>query len=98
MKKNMKNCLGAAFAGLLLVGMAMMMDGCVATVGPGGVYYDYDYYPGLDVYFYPAGNVYYWNEGGHWRSGGALPGRYDLHGQNHVPYHAHSQQPWSERR
>jgi hypothetical protein len=83
----------------LLAGVALsFLTGCVAdvygTAGP--VAYDYDYYPDWDIYFYPQGRIYYWNNGGHWRSGRELPPRYRLHEETREHLQLHSRQPWTE--
>jgi hypothetical protein len=95
----MKKILQFACVGLL-TGNILLCSGCVATVSTPGaeVYYDYDYYPGVGVYYYPRGHVYYWNESGAWRSGRNLPPRYDLHTEHSEHFRGHTQQPWSERR
>ena len=35
--------------------------------------YSYVYYPDVEVYFEPQHHVYYWAEGGAWRSGARVP-------------------------
>lgn len=35
--------------------------------------YSYEYYPDVEVYFEPQRHVYYWSEGGAWRSGARVP-------------------------
>jgi hypothetical protein len=84
---------------LLLGGVMWLAPGCVtrAEVGYGG-YYDYDYYPDSDVYFYPEGRVYYWHDEGHWRSGRRLPPHFDLREAHHEHFRSHTRQPWTERR
>jgi hypothetical protein len=86
-----------AWVGLLVGIAALLSGGCTGVVytepGPGGYYY-YDYYPGLDVYFYPEAHVYYWSDEGHWHSGGRLPRRYDLHREYHERLRLHSREPW----
>lgn len=87
--------LGAAFGGLLL------FTGCADVAYEGGVgvaYYDYDYYPDCDVYFCPDRHIYYWYEGGGWRSGGSLPSHYVLRADLRQHMQLHSQQPWTEYR
>ena len=91
----MKNYLQGACAGLMLGGFALTA-GCVAYGGGGVAYYDYDYYPDYDVYFYPQARIYYWNEGGHWRSGERLPPHYEFHEEHREHLQLHSQQPWTE--
>src|SRR5438105_3613982 len=38
-----------------------------------GVSYSYVYYPDAEVYFEPHRHVYYWSDGGSWRSGERVP-------------------------
>ena len=82
----------------LMSGSALLLSGCeeVAYTGGGAVYYDYDYYPDCDVYFYPRAHIYYWNEGGAWRSGDRLPAVYNGRVQHAEQLHLQSQQPWTE--
>jgi hypothetical protein len=35
--------------------------------------YSYEYYPDAEVYYEPHRHVYYWSEGGAWRSGPRVP-------------------------
>jgi hypothetical protein len=82
-----------------LAGGVIWSAGCAGPGYDGGggvVYYNYDYYPDWDVYYYPQGRIYYWNEGGHWRSGAALPPRYDIQSRPHENLQLHTQQPWTE--
>jgi hypothetical protein len=81
----------------LFLGSAMLFfTGCVTYApGPDG-YYDYDYYPERDVYFYSAGGIYYWNDGGHWRHGRHLPPQFALHQENREHLQLHTRQPWTE--
>jgi hypothetical protein len=58
------------------------------------VYYDYEFYPDWNVYYYPAGETYYWAENGHWRSSHQLPPRYTIGQARHERVHSPSQQPW----
>jgi hypothetical protein len=67
-----------------------------AYYGGGATYYDYDYYPDEDIYFYPEAHVYYWNDGGRWRSGRDLPPRYRLNEERREHLRLHSRQPWTE--
>ena len=91
--------LRGACAGLMLGSGTLFFTGCVATVSTPGaaVYYDYDYYPGVGVYYYPHGHVYYWNEGGAWRSGRELPPRIVIRDEHYEHFRGHTQQPWTER-
>lgn len=92
----MKRYVQGLCAGLLLGGI-LVTSGCVAYGGGGGgVYYDYEYYPDCDAYYYPRSHIYYWNEGGTWRSGDRLPDRFNGHAQPAEQLHLHSQQPWTE--
>ena len=100
MKANIKSWIAGASVGLLLGGATLFTSGCAAHVGyasgPNGAYYDYDYYPGLNVYYYPSGGVYHWNDHGHWMSGQRLPEHYTLGNAHHERLRYHSQQPWTE--
>lgn len=92
-----RNLSALAFAAVTLLGL----DGCTSTNygGGGAVYYDYDYYPGSDVYFYPRGNLYYWHEeDGRWLSGGRAPERYPLHRDHPQHLHLRSPEPWTVHR
>jgi len=82
-------------AGLIVGSTLLIFTGCETRVS-GGAYYDYDYYPGHDVYFYPQGRTYYWNEGGRWRSGRDLPPQIDIHAETHETFRGHTRQPWTE--
>ena len=103
MKTNIKAWLRGLSAGVVLGGVALVSPGCVfhesvpAGGGPYGAYYDYDYYPGANVYYYPSGNVYYWSDGGRWYSGRRLPPRYVLRDARPEHYRSHSREPWRER-
>jgi len=55
-------------------------------------YYAYDYYPDVEVYYYPARHVYWWNDHGHWRSGRRVPPNIELH--EHVRVNINSREPW----
>jgi hypothetical protein len=100
MRTHTKNQIRRAFAGLLTGTGLLLLVGCtgVAYTTPGGsvAFYDYDYYPDGDVYFYPHDHIYYWNDGGHWRSGGRLPDRYHLREEGREHLRLHSRQPWTE--
>jgi hypothetical protein len=39
----------------------------------GNAMYAYVYYPDAEVYYQPQHRVYYWSEGGAWRSGAHVP-------------------------
>ena len=92
----MKKRLQGIGAGLLLGGALLFSAGCAGVGYAGGGYYDYDYYPDWDVYFYPQGHLYYWNEAGHWRSGAHLPEHYALRGHHSEHFRGRTQQPWTE--
>jgi hypothetical protein len=40
--------------------------------------YTYEYYPDAEVYYEPQRHVYYWSEGGAWRSGARVPQNFVL--------------------
>lgn len=103
----MKNYLQGICAGLMLGGV-LFFTGCEGVVYTGGggvvyagggggvVYYDYDYYPDWDVYFYPRAHIYYWYEGGRWCSGERLPPRFEIREEHREHLRLHTQQPWTE--
>jgi len=100
MRANIKKSLGGAGVGLLLGGLAALSSGCAGGVayesGPYAGYYDYDYYPDLDVYYNPAGGYYHWYDGGHWRTGHHLPPRYTIGKAYHERMRFHTSHPWTE--
>ena len=61
---------------------------------PSPAYYDYDYYPDWNVYYYPAGSTYYWYDNGTWVSGSRLPPRYVIRTARHEHVHSQSREPW----
>jgi hypothetical protein len=79
-------------AGALLAG-CLLAAGCTTYSGDIG-YHDYDYYPDMNVYYYPPGQIYYWNENGHWRSGRELPASYKLAGHPHQNRRLQGEEPW----
>jgi hypothetical protein len=97
---NWLRCYGPS---LVLAGSVLWFTGCAVrgvaySNGPALDYYDYDYYPDTDVYFYPRSHVYYWHDGDRWRSGGRLPPRYKLHEERREHLRLHSREPWREHR
>lgn len=59
---------------------SLLLIGCNEQQAPGtapgpavNASYSYEYYPDAEVYFQPQGQVYYWSEGGTWRSGASVP-------------------------
>lgn len=104
----MKKLFRAASINLLAGLIVLTFAGCVGEVYPEGSatyavggsasgYYDYDYYPGPDVYFYPQRRIYYWNDGARWRSGRRLPPRYHLREEEREHLRFRSREPWTER-
>ena len=72
--KNKLIMLAFAISGLLwLVGCYVEQPR--GYVGGPAVYagYSYVYYPDAEVYYEPQHHVYYWAEGGAWRSGPRVP-------------------------
>lgn len=102
MKTELKGSLQRALVSALAAAGLAFFAGCAAEVypAPGGdvAYYDYDYYPGVNVYFYPHDHIYYWHDRDHWRSGRALPYRYHLNEEQREHLRLHSRQPWEEHR
>ncbi|NNJ92136.1 MAG: hypothetical protein HKP55_10700 [Gammaproteobacteria bacterium] len=80
----------AALAGVLVV-LSMLLTGCVTTVGtkayyhhPAHVWYDYYYYPTLDIYL-EIDSGYYWHRShDHWVRVKHLPTRFHTHGHKRV--------------
>ncbi|HVM51441.1 MAG TPA: hypothetical protein VMU04_25645 [Candidatus Acidoferrum sp.] len=98
MKGNIKNWFAAATTALLLGSAAVLTSGCAGgtyATGPYS-YYDYDYYPDLNVYYYPAGGYYNWYQGGVWHTGRHLPPRYTLAHSHHERLRFRTNRPWSE--
>jgi hypothetical protein len=58
-------------------------------VGPS---YSYVYYPDAEVYFEPHRQVYYWSDGGSWRSGERVPQNIVL--RTHVTVNLDSSEPY----
>jgi len=65
---------------LLAVGSALLLIGCYVDRPRGYVRspaveasYSYVYYPDAEVYYEPQRHVYYWADGGAWRSGPRVP-------------------------
>ena len=65
---------------LLAIGSALLLIGCYVEGPRGGVRgpavavtYGYIYYPDAEVYYEPQHQVYYWADGGTWRSGPRVP-------------------------
>jgi len=103
MKTRIKKWLVVAGTSLMAGSGLLFVPGCavhggVAYEGTPGPYYDYDYYPDANVYYYAPDRVYYWNEGGRWISGGALPPRYALHHEHVQHYRYRTREPWTERK
>ena len=111
MKTNMTTWLRGAGTGLAFGTLALLAGGCSfhknvayetapqsapppapAVVGA----YEYDYYPSANVYYDPAGNMYYWYHDGRWHSGHRLPSRYVLRDLPHERYRYNTPTPWIE--
>lgn len=86
----------ASFAIITAASLLLLTAGCEEGVYGGAGCYDYDYYPGADVYFYPDENIYYWNDGRDWRWGRRLPDEYRLHEEEWEHLRLHSREPWTE--
>ena len=54
--------------------------------------YSYEYYPDAEVYFEPRSRVYYWSDGGSWRSGAHTPQNIVL--RSHVTVNLNSPEPY----
>ena len=88
----------ARFA-LLALGGALLTFGCYtehhARYEPGPAVvgsYAYVYYPDAEVYYAPEHHVYYWSDGGTWRSGPRVPPNVVLH--EHVTVKLDSAEPY----
>jgi hypothetical protein len=55
--------------------------------------YSYVYYPDAEVYFEPTTHVYYWLDGGTWRSGPHAPANIVL--RSHVTINLNSREPYT---
>lgn len=55
--------------------------------------YHYDYYPRQQVYFAPERHVYFWLDGGTWRTGVQLPSAIVL--GSHVPLELDDERPYA---
>ena len=58
---------------LLLAGCYVERPHGYASGPPVVASYSYVYYPDAEVYFEPRRHVYYWSDGGEWRSGARVP-------------------------
>ena len=56
------------------------------------VSYSYQYYPDVEVYYAPERHVYYWADGGAWRSGPRVPPNFVL--RSSVRVHLDSPEPY----
>jgi len=93
----MKRVLKLSAWSLLLAGL-MALGGCVEESPypppPGPVaYYDYWYYPDVEVYYLPGRHMYYWRDGGQWRSGPRAPAGVTL--DAHVGVRLDTPEPYS---
>jgi len=96
MKARFRNVMLKWLLSLLTAVSLGLGAGCEGVHASGTVtFFDYDYYPDWDVYFYPTTQVYFWNDGRHWRSGRALPRDYRLN-TNRRSLHLTTRQPWTQ--
>jgi hypothetical protein len=84
---------------LLAIGSSLLLIGCYVerphgyARGPAvEASYTYVYYPDVEVYFEPHRHVYYWPEGGAWRSGPRVPQNIVL--RSHVTVDLDSPEPY----
>ena len=91
---------------LIAIGSSLLMLGCYAEHPRGyagysrgyergpAVYasYSYVYYPDVEVYFEPHRHVYFWADGGAWRSGPRVPQNIVL--RSHVTVDLDSPEPY----
>jgi hypothetical protein len=88
------------FAGVLII-MSMALGGCATSVGtqahyhrPAHVWYDYYYYPTLDIYL-EINSGYYWHQShDKWIRVRQLPPQFKLHGHKPVYLHLDVDQPY----
>ena len=84
MKREIQTLVLGSMAGVAL----LYTSGCVVredrprysgrVYGERVVVYQYQYYPSVEVYFYPQRQTYFWFEAGGWRSGPRVPARFQL--------------------
>jgi hypothetical protein len=86
---------------LLAVGSSLLLLGCYVDRPHGYARgpavegsYSYVYYPDVEVYYHPQRHVYYWNDGGAWRSGPRVPGNIVL--RSHVTVDLKSPEPYRQ--
>src|ERR1043165_4745266 len=92
---------------LISIGSSVLLLGCYVdrphgySRGPDREYergpavsasYSYVYYPDVEVYFEPHRHVYFWADGGAWRSGPRVPQNIVL--RSHVTVNLDSPEPY----
>jgi hypothetical protein len=84
---------------LLAIGSALLLIGCYTE--PRQAYisgptveasYSYVYYPEVEVYYQPQRHVYFWADGGAWRSGPRVPSNMVL--RSHVTVNLNTPEPY----
>jgi hypothetical protein len=82
-----------AISGLLSVTGCVIEHSRGYSRGPAvAASYSYVYYPDEEVYFEPHRHVYYWSDGGTWRSGARVPQNIVL--RSHVTINLDSPEPY----
>ncbi len=94
MKKNLLIFILAAGGALGFVGCYVDRPHEVVSGPPIGPSYSYEYYPDAEVYYQPQRQVYYWSEGGSWRSGPRAPQNIVL--RTHVTVNLNSREPYRQ--
>ena len=84
---------------LLVIGGALLLVGCYVEQPRGYNHgpameasYAYVYYPDAEVYYEPHRHVYFWADGGAWRSGPRVPANYVL--RSRVTVNLNSPEPY----
>ncbi len=84
---------------LIAIGGALLFSGCYAgprrARGPSPTMhasYSYVYYPDAEVYYQPQRHIYFWAEGGTWRSGPRVPATFVL--SSRVTVNLNSPEPY----
>ena len=91
--KNKLIILGVTLGSLLLVTGCFVERSRGYSRGPAvSPSYAYVYYPDVEVYFEPHRHVYYWSDGGTWRSGARVPRGIEL--RSHVSVNLDSSEPY----
>ena len=89
----------AVVLGFGLAGCTYPGDYAPATIYPyPGPYYDYYYYPGVNVYFHIHTGFYYYHHGGAWHHSRSLPGHIHLNRSHRRRIHIRERRPYDRNR